>query len=120
MKPKTTKIIYWIVTILFAAFMAMGAIPTQQGKDVMTHLGYPAYLSTILGVAKILGAITILQTKYKTIKEWAYSGFTIDILGATGSLYFVEGITSALATLPFFIVMFASYYFWKKKYKATV
>ena len=119
MKPKTIKIIYWIVTILFALFMLFsgvsGAMQTEQGKEIMKHLGYPAYVNTIIGVAKILGAIALLQTKFRTIKEWAYAGFTIDFIGAGASFYFAgDGILMALSTIPFFAVMFISYYLWKK------
>jgi len=119
MKPKTIKIIYWTVTILFALFMLFSALTeilqTEQAKDVMKHLGYPIYVNTILGVAKILGVIAILQWKFKTIKEWAYAGFTIDFIGAAASLYFAgSGVLMALTTIPFFAVMFASYFLWKK------
>ena len=88
---------------------------TKQAKEVMKHLGYPVYVNTIIGVAKILGAIAILQWKFRTIKEWAYAGFTIDFIGAAASLYFGgDGILMALTTIPFFAVMFISYFLWKK------
>ena len=116
---KTIKILYWIVTILFSLAMLMSGIlevmQTEQAKEVMKHLGYPIYVNTIIGIAKILGVIAILQWKFRTIKEWAYAGFTIDIVGAAGSLYFAgDGILKALSTIPFLAVMFISYYLWKK------
>jgi len=119
MKPKTIKIIYWIVTILFSLAMLFSGVSeimqTEQGKEVMKHLGYPVYVNTILGVAKILGVIALLQWKFKTIKEWAYAGFTIDLTGAAASLYFAgDGILMVLTTIPFFVVMFVSYFLWKK------
>lgn len=119
MKPKTIKVIYWIVTILFSLFMLFSGVSeimqTEQGKEVMKHLGYPVYVNTIIGVAKILGVIALLQWKFKTIKEWAYAGFTIDFIGAAASLYFAgDGILMALTTIPFFAVMFISYFLWKK------
>ena len=119
MKPKTIKIIYWTVTILFCLANLFSGIaelfPNQQAFDAMTHLGYPAYLLTILGIAKILGSIAIVQTKFKTIKEWAYAGFSIDFIGAAASMYF-SGDNPIMMLLPvvFFAVMFTSYYLWKK------
>jgi len=90
-------------------------LQTEQSKEVIKQLGYPVYLNTILGVAKILGAAAILQWKFKTIKEWAYAGFTIDLIGAAASLYFAgSGVLMALTTIPFFAVMFTSYFLWKK------
>ena len=119
MKPKTIKIIYWIVTILFSLFMLFSGVveimQTEQAKEIMKHLGYPMYVNTIIGVAKILGAIAILQWKFHTIKEWAYAGFSIDIIGASASFYFAgDGILMAMQPLVFLAAMFLSYFLWKK------
>lgn len=119
MKPKTLKIIYWAVTIIFClANFASGVaelFPNQMGIDLMKQLGYPVYMMTILGVAKILGAIAIIQTKWKTIKEWAYAGFAIDFIGASASFYFIKaGFAAVVFPMVFLGVMFASYFLWKK------
>src|SRR3989344_8893678 len=122
MKQKTIKILYWVFTILFSIFMLyfggsqLAQIP--QSVELMQNLGYPIYVNTILGIAKILGVLALLQWKFKTIKEWAYAGFTFDILGAAASIYFAEGgILAALSTLIFLAAMFISYFLWKKTEK---
>ena len=119
MKPKTIKIIYWIVTVLFSLFMLFSGtvelMQTGQAKEVMKQLGYPIYVNTIIGAAKVLGAIAILQWKFRTIKEWAYAGFAIDILGASASFYFTGGgIAMTLSPMIFLAAMFISYFLWKK------
>lgn len=119
MKKKTIRILYWIFTILLATFMIFSAVTelsqTESAQKVLTDLGYPIYLNYILGVAKILAAIAILQPKFKTVKEWAYAGVTIDFLGATASMVLVGGgIASVLFMLPFFVILFISYALWKK------
>lgn len=119
MKSKTIKISYWVVTGLFVLGMLQSGIveliPTEGSKEVMNLLGYPMYLLTILGVAKILGAIALVQPKFRTIKEWAYAGFTIDFLGASASGIFVEGgIAIVVIPLVFWAVMLGSYFLWKK------
>ena len=119
MNPKTIKVIYWVATILFSMAMMLSGITelmqNEQSKEVLLHLGYPIYLNLILGVAKVLGAIALLQMKFKTIKEWAYCGFAIDIIGASASIYFAgDGISKALFPAVFLAVMFVSYFFWKK------
>jgi len=48
----------------------------------MTHLGYPVYFVTILGVSKILGVIVLLIPKFPLLKEWAYAGFFFMMSGA--------------------------------------
>ena len=123
MKPKTIKIIYWVLTGLFAMAMLFSGVSelmqNEQAVEVMKHLGYPIYVNLIIGTAKVLGVVAILQTRFRTIKEWAYAGFTIDLAGAAASIYLAgDGILMALTTIPFFAVMFASYFLWKKVGKA--
>ncbi|HEY2649332.1 MAG TPA: DoxX family protein [Puia sp.] len=84
---KTTKIMYWIFTTLFVIFMLFSAIaswfPKPEGIAMMKHLGYPYSVLTFLSVAKILGIIAILIPGFPRLKEWAYAGFTFDLIGAT-------------------------------------
>lgn len=119
MSPKTTRILYWTVTILFVAAMlpdgVAGVLHEQTGQEVMRHLGYPIYAMTIFGVAKILGALAIAQTRYRTVKEWAYAGFTINFLGAAASRGLVgDGLGLMVPPFVLLAVMFASYFLWKK------
>ncbi len=51
----------------------------------MTHLGYPVYFTTILGVWKVLGGIVVLAPRLARLKEWAYAGMLFDLTGATAS-----------------------------------
>ena len=119
MKTKTMKIIYWAITLSFLGFLCMGAVfelmMAPDAVKLLADLGYPAYLNTIIGVAKILGAIAIIQWKYKALREWAYAGFTIDIIGAAASAYFAVQDISAAATITLFLIpLFISYFLWKK------
>ncbi|HMT08644.1 MAG TPA: DoxX family protein, partial [Pyrinomonadaceae bacterium] len=61
---KARKIIYWIATVWLSLGMASSAIVqllrVPDGVKGVTHLGYPEYLLTILGVWKLLGVVTIL------------------------------------------------------------
>lgn len=119
MKPKTTKILYWIFTILLCLILladGLGGVTQQQaGQDVLHHLGYPMYLLIITGVAKWLALIAILQTKFTTIKEWAYAGVSINFVGAFASRAFV-GDSFFETIFPIFMLgfMFISYFLWKK------
>ena len=119
MKPKTIKTWYWSLTIFFAAAMILDGIGglsmSEEGKKALQQLGYPNYIMVITGVAKILGAIAILQNKYATIKEWAYAGFAIDFIGASASWAFVSGgMIGVIPPLVALAFMFVVYYFWKR------
>jgi hypothetical protein len=119
MKPKTIKTLYWGFTIFFAMLMLMdgyGGLSRQEaGVEVMKHLGYPVYVLTIFGIAKVLGAIAILQNRYRTLKEWAYAGFTFNFIGAFLSRSFA-GDHGAELVFPFIAlaIMLVPYVLWKK------
>ena len=114
---KTQRIAYWVFTLLFLIPMAGSGIPElfvggpAATAATMIHLGYPLYLMRILGFAKLLGAVAILARKPRRLMEWAYAGYTIDLLGATASHLFAGD--GALALVPVVILPFvlASLYF---------
>ncbi|WP_257669798.1 DoxX family protein [Parapedobacter tibetensis] len=83
---KRNKIIYWIATVWLALGMLstgiVQLIKMEEEVAMMTHLGYPLYLLTILGIWKILGVVAVLIPKFALLKEWAYAGFFFAMLGA--------------------------------------
>src|SRR5688500_14632340 len=86
---KTHKIIYWIATIWLSFGMTFTAarqlMKMNEEIQMMTNLGYPDYILSILGVWKILGAIAVLLPKFPLLKEWAYAGFFFAMSGAVFS-----------------------------------
>ena len=47
-------------------------------------------LLSLQGTAKLLGVIALLMPGFPLLKEWAYAGFTFDLLGASASHAFVR------------------------------
>jgi len=83
--------------------------------EMITALGYPAYILKILGTAKVLGSLTILAGRFPRIKEWAYAGFTFNLLGAFASHTFHgDPIGHRIPPLVVLGLMMASYRYWKK------
>jgi len=119
MKTNKIRTFYWVSTGIFALLMLMDAIgglmhePT--GVAIMKHLGYPEYVLTIFGVAKLLGALALLQPKFQTIKEWAFAGFAINFIGAFCSRTAVgDPIGELIPPVVMLLVMFVPYYAWKR------
>ena len=83
---KTTKIIYWISTVLLILLMLSSVIgtfaKTAEGEAFAKQVQFPEYMFKMLAIAKALGMIGILIPGYPRVKEWAYAGFTFDLLGA--------------------------------------
>lgn len=126
MTSKTTNILYWVFTILFAGLMIFSAIPNimldENTMEIFVKgLGYPAYFIQLLGIGKLLGSIAILIPGLnKTIKEWAYAGLFFDLLGATYSGIAVAkgNVDPAMVGMLIWIVPgILSYVFWKKRMK---
>ena len=80
---------YWIVTGLFCAVVGFSGFAhvshLENMVEAMTHLGYPLYFMTIIGLAKILGVIAVLVPAHPLLKEWAYAGLCFNLAGATAS-----------------------------------
>lgn len=118
---KTTKILYWVFTGLFAFMMLGSAIPDiismpMAVKGIHDGLGYPVYFVPFIGVAKALGVIAILVPGFPRLREWAYAGLVFDLIAAAYSLMAVpqpDGHWSFLF-LPISLG-FASYYFYHKQ-----
>jgi hypothetical protein len=115
---KATKITFWALTLFFCLMMLMdgisGVLQVDGGKAPMIKLGYPIYLMTILGLFKIAGALSILQTKFITLKEWAYAGFTLNYLGAAMSWIAIGEALNLVFPVIALAIMFLTYYFWKR------
>lgn len=116
---KRNKIIYWISTIWLAlGMLSTGTVQLFKvqagagGVDIITHLGYPIYLLTLLGVWKILGVVAVLIPKFSLLKEWAYAGFFFAMSGAVFS-HIASGDTmnEIFPSLLLLILTVVSWYF---------
>ena len=124
MNPKSIRITYWVLNILFCLFHVMdaggGLAKAQAGVDAMNAMGYPIYLMGFLAVLKLLGVVALLQNKYKTIKEWAFAGFSFTLIGAALSHICVhDSVLFIVMPTIFLVLLFALYYFWRKMEQAT-
>ena len=83
---KRNKIIYWIATgWLSLGMLSTGIVQLLKTKEeaaLFAHLGYPAYLMTLLGILKILGVVVVTIPGLPRLKEWAYAGFFFSMAGA--------------------------------------
>ena len=117
------KLIYWISTLWLASGMlstgvvqllkmkAEGAV-APPGADGITHLGYPIYFLTIIGIWKILGVVAVLVPKFPLVKEWAYAGFFFAMSGAIFSHIAVgDPLKEIFPSLLLLVLTVVSWYF---------
>ena len=92
---------------IFAAITYLSGSP--QAVEGFARVGYPQQLRVILGVAKVLGAITLVVPGFRILKEWAYAGFTFAWISAFFAHYLVHENKSAF-TIPVLLVLLAISY----------
>jgi uncharacterized membrane protein YphA (DoxX/SURF4 family) len=87
--PRSRSIAYWITTGLLALECGvggvMGALRLPPFSEIMSHLGYPAYFMTIIGLWYMLAAVAILAPRFPRLKEWTYAGLVFVYTGAAAS-----------------------------------
>src|ERR1035441_881205 len=97
------KVAYWASTGVLAALSLFAAFAYlsggQQAVEGFAHVGYPQQLRVLLGIAKLLGAITLLVPGLPKLKEWAYAGFTFTWIAATVAHYLAADGPKALMPL---------------------
>ncbi|WP_412476580.1 DoxX family protein [Flavobacterium sp. TBRC 19031] len=123
---KKNKTIFWATTIIIA--LMEGAMPlvtwiaAPQYITVGTKaLGYPDYFAYAIVVAKIFGVIAIVYPKTpKMLREWAYAGFTFNLLFAFISHAVVDReIGNLIMPLVVLAILIVSYTYGKKINRIT-
>lgn len=118
---KAKIISYWAATTLIALeTLAGGVTDLAHGGalvvggtpvvDVVTRLGYPVYVLTILGIWKILGAIVLVVPGLLRLKEWAYAGIIFELTGAAAShVVRSHSVSDIMTCVVFAVLAFASW-----------
>jgi len=93
-QPQGRMIAYWTVTLLLGIALMLsgiGQLMRYGGNiELVTNLGYPLYILTILGIWKILGVITLIIPGFPRLKEWAHAGIFFLMTGAALSHAFAN------------------------------
>lgn len=109
---RITTGIFSLVMTFSAAMYLVGPPPIVA---VFHHLGYPDYFRVALAVAKLLGIATILVGgRAPRLREWAYAGFTFDLIAAAVSHAAIGEAGPAFAPLIALSLMLCSYFLWHR------
>ena len=108
------QVVYWAATAVIVAECFGGGIydlfRLRPFFPMLAQLGYPAYLSPMLAVAKFLAGTALLVPGFQRLKEWAYAGIMINMLGATVSwLAISHGPSDFVPPLAFAVITFVSW-----------
>jgi uncharacterized membrane protein YphA (DoxX/SURF4 family) len=116
---KALRILYWVITIVFCAFLIRAGINKIIREPVTTavfrRLHLPLYLMNIIGSSELMGAVTLLipLRKYPNLKVAAYANFTF-LLGSATTTHLYAGDSIAHAAVPFIMLLMnlAGYWLW--------
>jgi hypothetical protein len=96
------NILYWLTTLLVVLAYASGGYydlsQPDMVRDAATHLGYPLYFFTVLGIWKFGAVIALLAPGLPRLKEWAYAGIAFNLTGAAATHAFVHDPPQDVAT----------------------
>ena len=108
---------FWVATaVIGLETVAGGATDLMHGRaallsgpfvqDLITHLGYPPYVLTILGIWKVFGGLVLLAPRMPRLKEWAYAGVVFELTGAAAS-FGLHGDPATEMASPVFLAVVA-------------
>jgi hypothetical protein len=113
------RIPFALVVLVMASGGVIDALQLPFALEQTRHLGYPDYFATMIGLAKLLGVIALVAPVPRTLREWAYAGFTFDVCGAIVSITAVGdapgGLVIPLITLA---ALQLSYFSWRRDFLA--
>ena len=86
---KGARIGYYVALGLFTALMLFSVFnylfQNETVQGAFTSLGFPTFLIYPLAIAKLLGLVAIWTKQSVVLKEWAYAGFTFNIVLAAAA-----------------------------------
>jgi uncharacterized membrane protein YphA (DoxX/SURF4 family) len=105
---------YWISTAVLATECIVGGVwgvlQLPPFIDTATHLGYPAYFMSILGVWYVSAGVVLLVPRLPRLKEWVYAGLVFNYTGAAASHIWVgDGAGKLVAPVAFLGLTAASW-----------
>jgi hypothetical protein len=110
---------FWISSGLLSALMLLSAsmylFNHEEVSKNFIKLGYPTYIIYPLAIAKLLGIITILYRKCKTLTEWAYAGFSFNFTLAFFA-HIMIGDGQEMGAIIALLLLCSSYFFYKKTF----
>jgi hypothetical protein len=111
-RPRLGIIAYWTTTAILATEClvggVMGGLQLSPFRDTATHLGYPVYFMSILGVWYVSAGVILLAPRLPRLKEWAYLGLVVNYTGAAASHIVVGDDAKTLVGPAVFLALTAA------------
>ena len=104
------RVAYWTATAILTVECVVGGVMAilrmQPFLGILRHLGYPPYLTSILGVWYLLAGLALVAPRFPRLKEWAYAGLIFNYTGAVVS-HLAAGDDAAAVIPPIVFALLA-------------
>lgn len=95
--------------LLALVFLAAAAANLAGEMTLPLQLmGFPDYLTTILGVAYPIAVVCMYQNKILFLQEWAWGGLFISLVGAAGA-HMYTGLSTAAPAMALQVLLITAY-----------
>lgn len=113
--PRRWAITFWLATLFVVVNQLWAGVAdllrAQPLFGILSHLGYPPYFSTLLGIWKLLAAVALLAPRWPLLKEWAYAGLFFDFSAAVVShVAMGDGVVFFIGPIVSIAALFLSWY----------
>jgi DoxX-like family len=100
----------WIFAVMIAISGVLYLVGPPAVVVAVRSLGYPDYFRRLLGTAKVVGAVALVAPRLRTLREWAYAGFTFDLVFAVASHALAGDSIAHAAPAVFALTLLAASY----------
>lgn len=119
MSKKTLTILYWVSTLLLAAFILPGVffLNSEIAVEGMQHMQAPTWLAQLVGYGQPLGILLILflPASRSRVKEWAYVALWIVYVSAFYAHIVIDWVVAeSFMPLVTLALLVCSYVCWHK------
>ena len=89
-----------LLTVIWVFFGLNWFRRTPEVMDAMHHLGFPLYMTSVIGLTHVLGGLGLLIPNRPRLSQWVFAGLTYDlILAAISHIASHDVFTNALHPL---------------------
>ena len=74
------RILTVLMTLIWVFFGLNWFRRTPEVMEAMQHLGFPLYMTAVIGTTHILGGLGLLIPNRPRLSQWVYAGLTYDLI----------------------------------------
>ena len=104
------RVLTILMTLVWVFFGLNWFRRTPEIRDAMNHLGFPLYMTFVIGLTHILGGLGLLIPNRPKLSQWVFAGLTYDlILAAISHIASHDAFSNALHPIVLVIVLAVLY-----------